>query len=801
MANYWVITIGINQYRHFQPLMHAQNDALFSHRFFTEEAGISAEHCVLLSDLATSVAQQVVYPDKPAIATWLQTITQQIQADDVLWFFFSGYGAQTHTSAGQHSGQNADYLMPIDGDPGQIEETGIAIADLIDTLAELPTNKTLLVLDINRSQGALAGQAIGTQVIDLAQKRQVATLLSCQPEQYSHETLGVRHGLFTAALLEALQQHCKTPSQISDYLSKRLPELCEHHWRPIQNPVSILPEYLALADVVPDLKAVDAVGAVRSLEIAEPNESAKFSDVSDFTLASEPTEPTEFTEASDAAEVTANAFAIEPPSMQSSDTSESGISEYSESESGISEYSEYEEISSPDIYRNRASVTPSGDYAGDLNAGGYASDLNETSEQKLSPAASASSRSNNSSRSNIDGEASDLAPAIGGAKLRNWGLVALALLMGGVILKQPFVTTAWEGLFDRVQPTSNRQDAGKLGESDKGGSGSASGGEAAGVAAVTGAQGVNKNDASKAATVPSKASSPDATATKTADSAAATAKSAETQDAEAQNAEAKNASKNNAATAEEKAAAQTLIAQANAALSQKQYSEALIALQQVPRSQRDEKFSSVLTQARAGAAAAQQANASVLTEARTAIQPTQASQFTEAIAKARLIKPGEPFYEAAQEDIRSWSQVILDIAEGRATSGSLESAIAAAKVMPFDNAEYHQKAQDRIAFWQQRQQSRKIIAEAQKIPKLGEASTYQQGIVKLREVPIEHPEYEAAQRIADQWSESIFSIAQARAAQGRESAAIQAAVLVPAGTTAYEPTQQAIRRWRAASGE
>jgi uncharacterized caspase-like protein len=140
MANYWVITIGINQYRHLQPLMHAQNDALFTHRFFTEEAGISSNHCILLSDLATSVAQQVVYPDKLAIAGWLKTITQQIKADDVLWFFFSGYGAQTHTS----DGQNLDYLMPIDGDPGQVEKTGIAIADLINTLAELPTDKTLL---------------------------------------------------------------------------------------------------------------------------------------------------------------------------------------------------------------------------------------------------------------------------------------------------------------------------------------------------------------------------------------------------------------------------------------------------------------------------------------------------------------------------------------------------------------------------------------------------------------------------------------------------------------------------------
>ena len=60
MTNYWAITIGINQYRHLQPLVHAQNDARYVHRFLTEEAGIPAAQCVLLSDLSTSVNEQIV---------------------------------------------------------------------------------------------------------------------------------------------------------------------------------------------------------------------------------------------------------------------------------------------------------------------------------------------------------------------------------------------------------------------------------------------------------------------------------------------------------------------------------------------------------------------------------------------------------------------------------------------------------------------------------------------------------------------------------------------------------------------
>ena len=736
MANYWVITIGINQYRHLQPLTQAQNDALAVHRFFTEEAGIPADHCVLLSDLATSVGEQVVYPDKPAIAAWVQTITHQVQADDVVWFFFSGYGAQvndltsdlnSHTNGqnGQQGSQSVDYLMPIDGDPGKIESTGIAAADLIDTLANLPTDKALLILDINRSQGALAGQTIGTQIIDLAQKKQVATLLSCQPEQYSHETLGIRHGLFTAALLEALRQDCKTAGQISNYLNQRLPELCEHHWRPTQNPISILSDQQQAAEVVPEL----------SHTLLADGSAADLSDrSSDKSVVGAQKAIATGSVATAAAIVTGGPTAATTASTTTTSSTTTGI-------------------------KDRPTPSPKPPLV-------------------VQPPHTEETGRTENYRSDESDEM-EAASAVSGAKLRNWGLFALAILMGLVLLKQPFVKAAWDRLTEKTE-TATASNPSDLKDPD---SNAISTGDAAG----TGPAGTA-----------SEGSAPEETATAAAPpSAQALSSGAETagQKPPVLSADQPTAS-SPVATETEEASAQTLMSQAKAALDKKQYSEALIALQQVPKSQRDEKFSSVLIQARAGAAKAQQTNASVLTDARTSIQPIQASQFTEAIAKAKLIQPGEPYYEAAQQDIRSWSQIILDIAEGRATSGNLDGAIAAAGVMPYANAEYHQKAQDRITFWQQRQQSRQIIADAQKIPKLGQASSYQQGIVKLQEVPIEHPEYEAAQRLADQWSESIFSIAQARAAQNRESAAVQAAVLVPAGTTAYEPTQQAIRRWR-----
>ncbi|MEL7141113.1 MAG: caspase family protein [Cyanobacteria bacterium J06631_9] len=725
MANYWAITIGINQYRHLQPLMHAQNDALFMHRFLTEKAGIAQSNCVLLSDLATSVGHQVVYPDKPALAEWIQTITQNVQAGDVLWFFFSGYGVQL---------EGADYLMPIDGNPGTdndasaLKETGIAVADLIHTLADLPANDVLLVLDINRSQGSFSGQTIGTETINLAKERQLPLMLSCQPEQYSHETLGVRHGLFTAALLEALQQQCTTLEQIKDYVGKRLPELCEHHWRPIQNPVSLIPDYLKFAAVVPKVQPVTDVAS-------------------------------------------ATVVAADSQSISSSESVAVGAAQ---SRGSVGEQS-------AQVLAGAGGTLLTAKEAESIN--GNSADVDSVIAEPGRDITSSSALANTPDKGAIVPLKKEAAPAaINGAKLLNWGLLALGILMAGVLIKQPFVRTAWRNL--RREPTAVENPSAETAAASE---------ETTSTTPVLEPAESETANTSEAASESAPDENASAENTEEAEAVGSASNNAaeneETQPAESDSAAASNNESDDAVKA--------LLAEADNAIQQRKYADALAILQQVPRGQRDSSFSSLLTKVRAGQADSREINASTLTAARTAIQPTQASPFADAIAQASLIQPGEPYHDQAQADIRSWSQTILDIAVGRATSGNLDGAIAAAQVMPPNNAELHQQAQTRIAFWQQRQRSREIISEAQRIPKSGQASTYQQGIVKLREVPIDHPEYETAQRLADEWSERIFSIAQARAAQNRNRAAIQAAVLVPAGTTAYEPTQQAIRRWEA----
>lgn len=237
MSHHWAIAIGINQYRFLQPLLYAQRDAQAILRFWIEEAGLPSNHCLLFSDLSPSIEEHAVYPSQGNIRNAITRLCQQdLQAGDFLWCFFSGYGIRF---------QGQDYLMPIDGNPSQLPATGIPLTTLFELLHAAPTGNILLTLDMNRSQGSypnLNGTGgIGTQAIALAHQYGIPTILASEPDEFSHETLALRHGLFTAALLEGLRyQHCVTLEQLVQYLSDRLPELSEHHWRPQQHPLAII---------------------------------------------------------------------------------------------------------------------------------------------------------------------------------------------------------------------------------------------------------------------------------------------------------------------------------------------------------------------------------------------------------------------------------------------------------------------------------------------------------------------------------------------------------------------------------
>ncbi|QLE44053.1 peptidase C14 [Nostoc sp. C052] len=233
MANYWAIAIGINQYQLFQPLSCAQADAEALDDFLVTEAGFLPEHCLVMTDTSPPIGNRSTYPTKENILLLLEDLAARSwQPEDYLWLFFSGYGVNY---------KGKDYLMPAEGNPELVQETGIELRSLMQSL-QLADLNVLLLLDINRAFGTQADAPVGEETIELAQELQLATILSCQPEQFSHESSELGHGFFTAALLEALGSgNGSNLADLESYLSLIVPKLCHHHWRPVQNPATIIP--------------------------------------------------------------------------------------------------------------------------------------------------------------------------------------------------------------------------------------------------------------------------------------------------------------------------------------------------------------------------------------------------------------------------------------------------------------------------------------------------------------------------------------------------------------------------------
>lgn len=245
MTNYWAIAIGINQYQFFQPLMYAQWDAYSLQHCLQRNGQFPASQCRLLTDTAPPVDGHSTRPSRQTMQHHIVEMSQkQVRSGDMLWVFFSGYGV---CDGGR------DYLMPLDGDPRQPVATGIPMSELIATLKTAPTSNIVLLLDMKQfAGGGSTGSMLGQHTLALAQEHQLPTLLSCQPGQFAHETLALRQGLFTAALLEGIQHAgCITLEHLAQYLGDRLPELSEQHWRPRQDPAIFIPPELRYQLILP----------------------------------------------------------------------------------------------------------------------------------------------------------------------------------------------------------------------------------------------------------------------------------------------------------------------------------------------------------------------------------------------------------------------------------------------------------------------------------------------------------------------------------------------------------------------
>jgi Caspase domain len=234
MVQHACISIGIDRYQFFQPLSFAGADAQAMVDYFVSEEAWEPSKCLLITDKSTPFNSNSTYPNHQNIEQCLNKWCWEIlQPGDFLWFFFSGYGININGN---------EYLMPLDGDPEAAEQTGISLTKLYRQFSA-PGLDVMAFLDVNRSQGSSSGKGFGDVAAQLSTEFNIPTFLSCHSNEFSHEAANLKHGVFTAALIEALRFYPDLSIEsLRTHLASRVPELSEHHWRPAQHPLSLVPD-------------------------------------------------------------------------------------------------------------------------------------------------------------------------------------------------------------------------------------------------------------------------------------------------------------------------------------------------------------------------------------------------------------------------------------------------------------------------------------------------------------------------------------------------------------------------------
>ncbi|MBW4556139.1 MAG: caspase family protein [Trichormus sp. ATA11-4-KO1] len=198
----WLLLVGVNQY---------QDEQLPCLRY-------SAVDCQGLAEALAGATQEQfaqkeinIYHDfasqLPLLTTVrasLQQITQAAQPQDTILFYFSGHGML------QANTQQA-FLCLADTQKDNLENTGLAVQELLQLLANSGVQNQLVWLDACHSGGmTLRGLNPTQQLVAVLQQRAAKSkgfyaLLSCDTDQLSWEFPELGHGVFTYYLMRGLR--------------------------------------------------------------------------------------------------------------------------------------------------------------------------------------------------------------------------------------------------------------------------------------------------------------------------------------------------------------------------------------------------------------------------------------------------------------------------------------------------------------------------------------------------------------------------------------------------------------------
>ena len=193
----FAVVVGVENYAQNLPrAQFAKRDAKAFERHLIA-LGVPPRHIAYLEDERASRSALVMQLDR-----WLPN---NVKADSRVFFYFSGHGAPDPESG------NA-YLVPFDGNPGDLEDTAYSLRDLYTKLAALKARRVIVALDSCFSgAGGRSVLAKGTRPLVIKVREGVVpddgkmvVLTASRSDQITGVLEEQGHGAFTYYLLNGL---------------------------------------------------------------------------------------------------------------------------------------------------------------------------------------------------------------------------------------------------------------------------------------------------------------------------------------------------------------------------------------------------------------------------------------------------------------------------------------------------------------------------------------------------------------------------------------------------------------------
>ena len=238
----WAVVIGVSNYasEDVTPLRFAASDAQAMADFLRSPrgGGLRPEKVILLLEGEAT---------RTAVATELGTLGEKVQEGESVYVFIAGHGVLPPPG-------RVGYFVPSDGTLANAYATGFSFADLKNLVENnLPETKArILFIDVCHAGRLEPQQARSTE---LEQNRvntylskiapaavNFLNLLASQPDEYSYESESLGQGVFTHAVLDALNGRALAAGRpiadsksVVDYVKAEVPKLTSNQQNPMAN--------------------------------------------------------------------------------------------------------------------------------------------------------------------------------------------------------------------------------------------------------------------------------------------------------------------------------------------------------------------------------------------------------------------------------------------------------------------------------------------------------------------------------------------------------------------------------------